>query len=412
MLKFKMSEIFCQIPENEVEISYFDSKAKKFNKIRVEINEETSVKDLRLKAVPLLGLQEDQLEQVHLMNACKPLKEDDLKIKGRFAKIQATKRAKKEEEVEKAKEMSEEEVKNAFFTFGLALRNPSIRPTLERLVTDKDQMEMLAVTVPGLVHDQWALAILQGKPEHLFMLLRPDVLQTVAKKHPALIQALIHLATAVHAENNSGEGQQGQSSESSAPASAFSYHLDDMEDMEEDDDEEGMMVDDDQGAQGGQGQLGGITADQLAAAIQMAQNRSGNNPSNNADNNGIFGGMTGMASQSFSRLPNTSSSTPSTGATGSGNANNPGPSSASSSGSQNVITQDMFAAAMAQAMMATNLSASGLEEETKQKLKEMREVGVFDEALARKALALMGGNVQAAVELIMSGWDGEGDSTN
>ena len=36
----------------------------------------------------------------------------------------------------------------------------------------------------------------------------------------------------------------------------------------------------------------------------------------------------------------------------------------------------------------------------------MREMGIKDESLARKALTEMGGDLQAAIDLIFSGWLG------
>ena len=39
----------------------------------------------------------------------------------------------------------------------------------------------------------------------------------------------------------------------------------------------------------------------------------------------------------------------------------------------------------------------------------MREMGIEDESLARKALTVMGGDLQAAIDLIFSGWLGQDD---
>ena len=39
-------------------------------------------------------------------------------------------------------------------------------------------------------------------------------------------------------------------------------------------------------------------------------------------------------------------------------------------------------------------------------LSTMRDMGIVDEGLARRALEIMGGDVQAAVDLIFSGWNG------
>ena len=36
----------------------------------------------------------------------------------------------------------------------------------------------------------------------------------------------------------------------------------------------------------------------------------------------------------------------------------------------------------------------------------MREMGIVDEGLALQALQIMGGDLQAAVDLIFSGWEG------
>ena len=42
----------------------------------------------------------------------------------------------------------------------------------------------------------------------------------------------------------------------------------------------------------------------------------------------------------------------------------------------------------------------------------MRELGITDMDMATRALQIMGGDVQAAINLIYSGWNGEGDSAN
>ena len=45
-------------------------------------------------------------------------------------------------------------------------------------------------------------------------------------------------------------------------------------------------------------------------------------------------------------------------------------------------------------------------------LKMMKDMGIQDEAVCIKALQVMGGDVQAAIDLIFSGWSGEDDSAN
>ena len=40
------------------------------------------------------------------------------------------------------------------------------------------------------------------------------------------------------------------------------------------------------------------------------------------------------------------------------------------------------------------------------KVERMKEMGIMDEGLAIQALQIMGGDLQAAVDLIFSGWEG------
>jgi len=44
------------------------------------------------------------------------------------------------------------------------------------------------------------------------------------------------------------------------------------------------------------------------------------------------------------------------------------------------------------------------------KVDRMKEMGIVDEGLALQALQIMGGDLQAAVDLIFSGWEGGEDS--
>ena len=39
-------------------------------------------------------------------------------------------------------------------------------------------------------------------------------------------------------------------------------------------------------------------------------------------------------------------------------------------------------------------------------MNSMREMGITDGGMARRALEVMGGDVQAAIDLIYSGWEG------
>lgn len=52
------------------------------------------------------------------------------------------------------------------------------------------------------------------------------------------------------------------------------------------------------------------------------------------------------------------------------------------------------------------------EQQISQHLATMREMGIIDEGLARRALTVMGGDLQAAIDLIFSGWLGDDDAAN
>merc|ERR1719384_854437 len=133
---------------------------------------------------------------------------------------------------------------------------------------------------------------------------------------------------------------------------------------------------------------GGITAAQLAQALSMAS--------------GMGGGVTGMG---------VTGAGPSSG--GGGGQQQP------SSGSGRGITSNMFQAAMQQALMSAGMggaAAAGPAPAAEQgagegdglavKVERMREMGIVDEGLAIQALQIMGGDLQAAVDLIFSGWEG------
>jgi hypothetical protein len=77
----------------------------------------------------------------------------------------------------------------------------------------------------------------------------------------------------------------------------------------------------------------------------------------------------------------------------------------------------MFRQAMAEAVRVTQPSSTNpapapappqpQNDPTEQNVQLMKEMGIIDEGLARKALGVMGGDLQAAIDLILSGWLGE-----
>ncbi|TRY62738.1 hypothetical protein TCAL_00811 [Tigriopus californicus] len=304
------------------------------------------------------------------------------------------------------KDLSDEEMKRFFVAFGMAIRNPALNVALKRL-TQRENLESLAGACPGLAQDPMALAFL-NKPEMLMMLLKPEILQRVAQEHPSLHEAMVNLAAAVHEERPSKSSQlDGESL-----PTPFSYHLDDMSDVDDDEDmeEDGFGSDLQRNRS-----FSAITPNQLAAAIAAAQNSAGASTGNTTA--GALGGL----------LPNSLGveSTPGS-STGSSM-----PSSSRPTPSSPAITSDSFRQALEQAMAASgqvlsqNQSSSSLNaasepmeasdygpEQIEKDVATMRELGIVDEGLAQKALKLMGGDLQAAIDLVFSGWLGEDDAAS
>ncbi len=338
------------------------------------------------------------------------------------------------------KELSDEEVRRFFLAFGMVLTKPDLAAIVRRLTDSRESLEMLAATCPGLAGDPLALAAL-SRPEMLLMLMKKETLRKVAREHPALTEAMDNLAAAVHEEVAARGGGSGARQEPTPPPALnpFEYALDDMEPLDEDEDED----DDDMGMGGPAGgaaandpnaiqrnrSFSAITPNQLAAAIMNAQAASGGGgggaggAASAAANvfGGLFQGMTGMAprqqQQQQPQQQQPSAPQPSSSSSAAAAA-----AAASSPGGR--ITTDMFRAAMAQAMAATTpggagpsvpmetSSSSQEDKKLEESLKSMREMGIADENLARKALKVMDGDLQAAVDLVLSGWLGEEDSAN
>jgi len=281
--------------------------------------------------------------------------------------------------------ISEDEIKQFRLAFKSAIKTPAFSKVVKRLL-QKDNMESLAAACPGLTHDLVAQAFLT-RPELLIHLLDAETLKKVGSKHPQILEAAHKMAAAVHEEQASASRM--QSSDEPAESEPGSYYLDEMSDEE--------MEEDDELFQGGRApRPAQITPDQLAAALAAAAGGGGqsSNP---------FMGMTGLAPPQQNN-PGTVGST-----------SNSGVQSAVTTPGTQRITTDFFQAAMQQAMMGmTGGGAEASNEPARpdwsSQLQTMREMGIVDEGLATQALQVMGGDLQAAVDLILSGWLGEDQS--
>jgi hypothetical protein len=340
------------------------------------------------------------------------------------------------EDVEEKKTATDEEFQQFKMAFAMALKNPAFNRVAQGL-SKRENLESLIAANPSLAKDPIACGFL-SKPELLLSLLDPETYKYVCERHPGLAEAASQLAATVHEERPSASS--GNDTDASGSANPFGYHLDDMSD--DDDEDEDMDIGQ---AIGGQRNNTAITPALLAEALSNARNT-------------IFGGITGMGimgggdgAQPSSSNPGTSRSGQSSGwriPTNTGeNAGTSIPNTPSPG-----ITQDQLARALAAASSSMTSPASSNSHQgfggnlffspppqastlggqgssfgtlsqqnseqqsntnTDSQIATIREItGIGDNDLAAKALQLMGGDVQAAIDLILSGWLGEDDAAN
>ena len=300
-------------------------------------------------------------------------------------------------------QLSNEEIRKFGVAFKTAMKTPSFSVVVKRLL-ERENMESLAAACPGLTDDLVAQSFLT-RPNLLAQLVSdPETLTSIARSRPALLEAANNLAAAVHEEQQSLGRSRAASQGEAAPGTSGgaagggggggggSYYLDEMSDDE---------METEEGQPGGQrgpraSAGGGITHSQLAQALAMAAGMGGGGGSFSP-----FQGVTGLGVGSAGRREEGGSQ---------GQASTPA--SASSR-----ITTNMFQQAMQQALMASQAGQAGqaqagvesqgsADSDLASKVERMREMGIVDEGLALQALQIMGGDLQAAVDLIFSGWEG------
>lgn len=215
-------------------------------------------------------------------------------------------------------------------------------------------LETIIAATPGLADDPAAIAIIQD-PELIVHLADPDTVRRVAEKHPSLIEAANYIAAHIHEEQANVDTNQAGTS------TGYSYSLDALSDDEEMDTsirEAHPLT--------RNTSYNAITAAQLAAAIANATNTAFNTNS------------AGMPS------------TP--------------------TGSNNVITSEMFSSAIQQALggppTPNRNEGESLESITRRlqpQLQQMHEIGLRNDSVNIRALQATNGDVEAAIDLVFNG---------
>ena len=384
-------------------LMFCQMKAGTLNTKKLDLPLNSPVSKLFSEAASFSASSEERLElsyQGKILRQGKTLEEYEVSEGGLImvTEIAAPKTALKPEPAQ----LSNEEIRKFGVAFKTAMKTPSFSVVVKRLL-ERDNMDSLAAACPGLSDDVVAQSFLT-RPDLLAQLCGdPETLTNLARSRPALLEAANNLAAAVHEEQQSlGRSRAASQSEAAAGSSGGagggaggggggSYYLDEMSDDE---------METEEGQQGGGRAIrasagGGITPAQLAQALAMAAGMGGGGGSFSP-----FQGVTGLGVGSAQRREEGRSQSQSQATT---------PASASSR-----ITTNMFQEAMQQALMASQAGQAQPSEETQgsadsdlaSKVERMREMGIVDEGLALQALQIMGGDLQAAVDLIFSGWEG------
>jgi len=378
--------------------------------------DDMSVGQLREKIAEVLASQNQSGHGFKMIHCGKILKDETKKLKefgiSARSSIQVIPTL-ADEEAAAAKPVAPtgEDLQQSFVAFTLAARNPNFTQTVAKA---SKNFEDMCATVPGLDQDPIACAFL-SKPELMLSLKDQETFKYVAEKHPGLIEVANNLAALIlESKPSADKDAAGGEAAAAAASNPFAYHLDDMSDDDYDDDDDAMDTGEGGAAGAGAAQpFQPISADQLRAALSAATGSFSGNP---------FGGVTGMgpaarpaatASSSTMQSPITQDQLAAAlaaatgGSSSSSAAMTPGAAVPSSSSSSNPFSFLGGATAAAPPQQASGAAGNWAKEVAK-----MKEMGISDEGLARKALQVMGGDIQAAIELIFSGWDGKDDTSN
>uniref|UniRef100_A0A672S7L9 Ubiquitin-like protein 7 n=1 Tax=Sinocyclocheilus grahami TaxID=75366 RepID=A0A672S7L9_SINGR len=235
------------------------------------------------------------------------------------------------------------------------------RDSVFKMLNNKESLDQIIVATPGLSSDPVALGVLQDK-DLFIQFTDPNMLDTLASSHPALVNAIILV---LHSVAGSVPPQQSASSSRNVSSSSYS----DMpggcpfkRSLSEKFGLAGMRP----ASLGYNGAVGPrpITQSELATALALAS------------------------------TPESSAVTPTTG--------NQGPSSGVSPiPAGTPITNNLFNQALQQALQVSSMSS--LHNQWQSQLQQLRDMGIRNEELILRALQATGGDIQAALELIFAG---------
>lgn len=246
-----------------------------------------------------------------------------------------------------------------------AIKNPSYRNTVAKILGNPDMLGQLIVTTPGLSADPVAMTLLQD-PELLEQLVETANVETVVQEHPSLVQAASYIAAAITKEGG-GEGTSGRRNFSRIVA----------DDYESDEELREMEP--------------GLVAQAELVAANEERIQSSRSPE---ASRGPVPHQQITSSLLSSALASAGISQPS-----SSHSSEAGPSTSNSpSTSRQTITRDMMSEAVASARSVAQTSSH-----MQSQLQQLRDMGITDDALSLQALSATNGDVQAALNIIFGG---------
>ncbi|XP_043284767.1 ubiquitin-like protein 7 [Venturia canescens] len=363
-----------------------------------DVDLRTKVEELRKETATRVQLPKDSFELV--FRGC--ILEDDATMESCGLRNGVTIHVLNKMEPEKptpAKSITEGSVLQLATAFRSFNENPALRSALHRLSKRPEVIENIISTSPGLNEDSVSIAMLQD-PDLMAHFTDPDTVRRIAELHPVLVEAAQLIAAAVHEEARlscsvsgpgGGSGSGGNASTTSAPSTAYSYSLDNLSDDEE------MAGDSSQSSDSAQPNLhsafnssaAAITTAQLAAALSRAGARgfplstssSSTSGSSGVSNSGLI--TTEMFTQAIQQAFASAPSAPSNPLT-----------SGASTGTPPVAAPPL------PLLQPAIPQISDLERQ----LAQMHEIGLQDDTVNVQALQFTNGDVQAAIELVFSGF--------
>ncbi|KAI2648230.1 Ubiquitin-like protein 7 [Labeo rohita] len=212
-----------------------------------------------------------------------------------------------------------------------------------KMLNNKESLDQIIVATPGLSSDPVALGVLQDK-DLFIQFTDPNMLDTLANSHPALVNAIILV---LHSVAGSVPPQQSASSSRNVSSSSYS-------DMP-----------------------GGFLFEGMSDDEEEFQSGNRGGPST------LASGLAGMRPATL-------------GYNGAGPSSGVSPIPAGTP-----ITNDLFNQALQQALQVSSMSS--LHNQWQSQLQQLRDMGIRDEELILRALQATGGDIQAALELIFAG---------